>query len=90
MEREPNNPLNTREFTARWHGIVEEHVVPNLAAVLPRLTSQAAGPITSDLWDGLARHLAHALQIASSPSGGVQGALDYLQQMAEAGPGKSP
>ena len=90
MEREPNNSLNTREFTAKWHGIVEEHVVPSLAAVLPRLTDQSAGPITSDHWDGLARHFAHALQIAASPSGGVQGALDYLQQVADTGPGKSP
>lgn len=90
MEREPKNPLSTREFTAKWHGIVEEHVVPSLADILPRLTAQTAGSIPSVHWDGLARHLAHALQIAASPSGGVQGALDYLQQMADTGTGKSP
>jgi hypothetical protein len=84
MEREQDHPLNTREFTARWHDIVEEHVVPSLAAVLPRLmagtTSTQVGP---EQGDGLARHLAHALQVAASSPGGVQAAVEYLQQVAD-------
>jgi hypothetical protein len=87
MEREPNHPLNTREFTTKWHGIVEEHVVPSLAAILPRLmTGAASDNVPAERWDDLARHLAHALQIAST-SGGAQAAVDYLQQIAGPPPG---
>jgi hypothetical protein len=90
MEREPNHPLNTREFTAKWHDIVEEHVVPSLAAVLPRLmTGGASENVPAERWEDLARHLAHALQIAST-SGGAQAAVDYLQQMAKMSPGDPP
>ncbi len=83
MEREQDHPLNTREFTARWHDIVGEHVVPSLAAVLPTLvagtTPTQVGP---EQWDGLARHLTHAFQVAASSPGGVQAAVEYLQQVA--------
>ena len=87
MEREQDHPLNTREFTARWHGIVEEHVVPSLAAVLPRLMAGTTPPqVGAEQWDGLARHLAHALQVAASSPGGTQAAVEYLQQVADQSP----
>jgi hypothetical protein len=90
MDREQDNPLNTREFTAKWQNIVEEHVVPSLAAVLPRLmTGTASEPVSQEHWDGLARRLAHALQVAASPSGGVHAAVEYLQQMADTTSGES-
>jgi hypothetical protein len=90
MEREPNHPLNTREFTAKWHDIVEEHVVPSLAAALPRLmTGTTSESVRTEQWEGVARHLAHALQVAASSSGGVQAAVEYLQQMAGTPPGES-
>lgn len=91
MEREPDQPLNTREFTAKWHDIVEEHVVPSLSAVLPRLmTGSTSENVRPERWEALARHLAHALQIAASSSGGVQAAIEYLQLMASTPPGESP
>ena len=90
MEREPDHPLNTREFTAKWHDIVEEHVVPDLATVLPRLVkgtmSQDGRP---EQWEGLSRHLVHALQVAASASGGVQAAVEYLRQVANTEQGES-
>ena len=90
MEREPNQPLNTREFTAKWHDIVEEHIVPSLAAVLPQLMTGATSEnVRTEQWEGLARQLAHALQVAASSSGGVQAAVEYLQQMANTAPGES-
>jgi sulfur transfer protein SufE len=90
MEREPNHPLNTREFTAKWHDIVEAHVVPSLATVLPRLiTGTKSESIRAEQWEVLARELAHALQVAASSSGGVQAAVEYLQQVADTPPGES-
>ena len=90
MEREQDHPLNTREFTARWHDIVEGHVVPGLTAVLPRLIAGAtSGGVGPEQWDGLARHLAHALQVADSSQGGVQAAVEYLQQVADQSSGGS-
>ena len=81
---EPLYPaLNTREFIAKWHSAVEKHLVTELADILPRL---AAGPRGGDLgsehYAVLAHHLAYALQVAGSSSGGVQAALDYLKQAA--------
>jgi uncharacterized protein YejL (UPF0352 family) len=84
MKRESDHPLNTREFTAKWHDIVEEHVVPDLVALLPRLVTGASSrQIDPEQWDALARRFAHALQVAASSPGGVQAAVDYLQQIAD-------
>ena len=90
MEREQDHPLTTREFTARWHDIVEEHVVPSLAAVLPRLLpGTTSDQVGREQWDGLARQLAHALQVAASSPGGVQAAVEYLHQLADQSSGGS-
>jgi hypothetical protein len=83
MDREPDHLLDTREFTAKWHNIVEEHVVPTLATVLPRLMPDASSEnVSPQQWETLARQVAHALQLAGNPAGGVQAAVDYLQHMA--------
>ena len=87
MEQEPDHPLNTREFVSKWHNIVEEHVVPELAAILPRLVeTDASANVRAEQCDRLARHLAHALQVAASSPGGVRAAVEYLQQVATPGP----
>ncbi|MEA2713211.1 MAG: hypothetical protein QOK27_1172 [Gemmatimonadales bacterium] len=81
--KEPHYPaLNTKEFIAKWHSALEQHLITELAEILPRL---AAAPRGSDLgaeqYAALAHHLAYALQVAgNSGSGGVQEALAYLKQ----------
>ena len=83
--KEPHYPaLNTKEFIAKWHSALEQHLIAELAEILPRL---AGAPRGSDLgteqYAALAHHLAYALQVAGSPgSGGVQEALTYLKQAA--------
>ena len=79
---EPLYPaLNTREFIAKWHSALEQHLITELAEILPRL---AAAPRGSDLgaeqYAALAHHLAYALQVAGSSSDGLQAALTYLKQ----------
>ena len=83
--KEPHYPaLNTKEFIAKWHSALEQHLTAELAEILPRL---AGAPRGSDLgteqYTELAHHLAHALEVAgNSGSGGVQAALTYLKQAA--------
>ena len=90
MEKESDHPLNTREFTAKWHDIVEDHVVPDLAGVLPRLVTGAVSQdVRPEAWESLARQLVHALQVAASSSGGVQAAVEYLRQVANRAQGES-
>ena len=81
---EPHYPaLNTKEFIAKWHSALEQHLTAELAEILPRL---AGAPRGSDLgteqYTVLAHHLAHALEVAGNSGGGVQGALTYLKQAA--------
>jgi hypothetical protein len=80
--KEPYYPaLNTQEFIAKWHSALEQHLIAELAEILPGL---AGAPRGSDLgaeqYAALAHHLAYALQVANSDSGGVQAALTYLKQ----------
>lgn len=80
--QEPTYPaLNTREFIAKWHSAVERQLISELSDILSQLT---AAPGRSDLSPeqstALAHHLAYALQVAASPSGGIQAALSYLKQ----------
>ena len=81
---EPLYPaLNTREFIAKWHSAVEKHLVAELADLLPRLAAAPrGGDPGTEQHAALAHHLAYALQVAGSPSGGVQAALTYLKQVA--------
>ena len=40
---EPHYPaLNTKEFIAKWHSALEQHLIAELAEVLPRLAHRAA------------------------------------------------
>jgi hypothetical protein len=78
VSHEPHPPRDTKEFVAGWQTIVEEHVVSDLAAALRKLAAaESAAP------EILARHLAHALQVAAGPTGSVQAAVQYLGEVAE-------
>jgi hypothetical protein len=78
MKPEPHLPRNTKEFTAGWQNIVEEHLAGDLAAALQKLA--ASGPSGTE---ALARHVTHALQVAASPTGSVQAAVHYLCEVAD-------
>ena len=82
MEETPFPALNTREFVARWHSVVEEHLVVELTHILRDLAAAEPGGLEpgAEPSVGLARHVAYALQVAGSSNGGVQAALQYLQQ----------
>jgi hypothetical protein len=83
MEKETYPALNTREFVAKWHSVVEEHLVAELADLLPALTAEAGGDsIGREQCALLSRHFAYALQVAGSDSGGLQAAVEYLRQAA--------
>lgn len=83
MEEPLYPPLNTREFVAKWHNVVEKHLLTELADVLPRLAAAPRGTgLGAEQYAALAHHLAYALQVAGSSSGGVQAALTYLKEAA--------
>ena len=79
---EPQYPaLNTREFIAKWHSALEQHLIAELAEVLPRLVGAPRGSdLGTEQYAALAHHLAYALQVAGSSSDGLQAALTYLKQ----------
>ena len=80
---EPHYPaLNTKEFIAKWHSALEQHLIAELSDILPRLVGAPRGSdLGTEQYATLAHHLAYALQVAGSPgSGGVQEALTYLKQ----------
>jgi hypothetical protein len=77
MNQEPHPPLDTKEFVAGWKNIVEEHVGSDLASALRKLAAGDPGGT-----EALARHVTHALQVAASPTGGVQAAVHYLCEVA--------
>jgi hypothetical protein len=77
MMQEPQPHLDTKEFVAGWQHIVEEHVVSDVAAALHKLAVSEPGGTAA-----LARHVAHALQLAAGPTGSVQAAVHYLCEVA--------
>jgi hypothetical protein len=79
MADDPVPPLNTREFVTRWSSAVEEHLVNELADILHQLVPAGLSP---EQCSTLARHLAHALQEAGSPGGGIHAAMQYLHEAA--------
>lgn len=84
--QEPTYPaLNTREFIAKWHSAVEKQLVSELADILPQLTgAPGRSDLSTEQSKALAHHVAYALQVAGSPSGGIQAAVSYLKQATEA------
>jgi hypothetical protein len=83
MDEQTYPALNTREFVARWHNIVEEHLVTELANLLRPLAGESSGnTLGPEQCAALSRHFAYALQVAGSDSGGVQAAVEYLRQAA--------
>ena len=82
MEEETYPALNTREFVAKWHSIVEEHLVTQLEDVLRPLAGSSGDKISPEQSAALSRHFAYALQVAGSSRGGVKAAVEYLRQAA--------
>jgi hypothetical protein len=89
MEDAPRAPLNTREFVARWQGIIEEHFVDKLADSLGHLAAaRPGGPmLEQEQCRMMAHHVVQALYVAASSSGGVPDAVQYLVQVAAEGEG---
>jgi len=85
MDDAPRTPLTTREFVVRWTNILEEHFAGKLAESLGKLaaTRPDGPPLTPEQWTALARHVARALHVAASSTGGVQDAVHYLAQVAD-------
>ena len=77
MNQEPRPPRDTKEFVAGWQNIVEAQVVSDLTVALPKLAVSEPDGTTA-----LARHVAHALQLAASPAGSLQAAVRYLCEAA--------
>ena len=81
MEKQTYPALNTREFVAKWHSVVEEHLVTELAGLLRPLAAESSGnTLGPEQCAALSRHFAYALQVAGSDSGGLQAAVEYLRQ----------
>jgi hypothetical protein len=82
---EPNtHARTTAEYAITWQAIVEDHLSDELVDSLRRLTwaSWGVGMAEREIGVALAHHLAHALRVAASPSGGVQPSVDYLRWAA--------
>jgi hypothetical protein len=84
METQAGPALNTREFVAKWHSIVEQSLVTELAELVGPLTGASGTPPGPEQCAALSRHFAYALQVAGSDSRGVQAAIEYLRQAARA------
>ena len=83
MEKQTYPALNTREFVAKWHTIVEENLVTELADLIRPLAAESSGStLGPEQCAALSRHFAYALQVAGSDSGGLQAAVEYLRQAA--------
>ena len=74
----------TAEHAITWQAIVEDHLSNELVDSLRRLTwaSWGVGLAEREIGVALAHHLAHALRVAASPSGGVQPSVEYLRSVA--------
>ncbi|HSB54450.1 MAG TPA: hypothetical protein VLD58_08840 [Gemmatimonadales bacterium] len=87
MDDVPHPPLTTREFAVRWHTLVEEHSVQRLTGSLSRLAPVPPGSasLAPQQYTMMAGCILHALQVAASPSGGVEEAVRYLVQLGTEG-----
>lgn len=86
MEQQSSPSATTGEYVTRWQTIAEDHLFSELAKSLRRLAGidpTAGGPGPEQV-AALAYHLAHALRIAASASGGVREAVEYLHWVAAA------
>jgi hypothetical protein len=86
MDHDPRPCVTTREYVTQWQTIVEDHLFSALAKSLRQLAGidpTAGGPGPEQV-AALAYHLAHALRVAASSTGGVQASVEYLQWAAAA------
>ncbi len=84
MEPNPHPAGTTAEYAITWQAIVEDHLSDELVDSLRRLTWAAwgVGLAEREIGVALAHHLAHALRVAASPSGGVRPSVEYLRSAA--------
>ena len=84
MEPNAHPARTTAEYAITWQAIVEDHLSDELVDCLRRLTwaSWGVGLAEREIGVALAHHLAHALRVAASPSGGVQPSVEYLRSAA--------
>ena len=86
MGHDDRSRVTTGEYVIRWQTIVQDHLFSELAKSLrqlARIDPSAGGPGPEQV-AVLAYHLAHALQVAASSSGGVQASVEYLRWAAAA------
>jgi hypothetical protein len=86
MDETRRPPENTREFVAMWHAVTEEHLVHKLTAILRQLSREGAEgtELGEPQAARLAQHVVRALQVAGSPQGGVDAAVQYLSEVGAA------
>ena len=87
MEDAPRRPEDTREFVAMWQAVTDEHLAHKLATILEELMRRdpSTRAIGAEQCAVLAPHVLRALQVASSPGGGVHAAVQYLAGLVGGG-----
>ena len=80
MDEGPGLPANTREFMAMWNTVTADHLSLKLSGALQQLATRVPGaPRLDEAAAGaLAPLLVRALQVAASPEGGVNAAVQFL------------
>jgi len=87
MDDTSRGRINTSEFAARWHTIIDEQFVSKVADSLGQLAAaQPGGPTLQPAQCRMmAQHIVQALHVAATSTGGVQDAVQYLVQVAAEG-----
>lgn len=82
MDEAPGQAANTREFMAMWNTVTADHLSHKLAGVLQQLAARVPGAPALDEAGAraLAPLLVRALQVATSPEGGVHAAVQFLAE----------
>jgi hypothetical protein len=86
MDNDSRPRVTTGEYLTQWQTIADDHLFSELAKSLrqlARIDPTAGGPGPEQV-AALAYHLAHALRVAASSSGGLQASVEYLQWVAAA------
>jgi hypothetical protein len=82
MDEEIRPPGDTREFMAMWNSVTADHLSHKLSGVLQQLSARLPDtPMLDEAQAGaLSPPLVRALQVAASPEGGVQAAVQFLAE----------
>ena len=92
MDHSSQPRVTTSEYLAKWQTIVEDRLFSELAKSLRQLaaTDSRAGCPGPEQVAALAYHLAQALRVAASSSGGLQASVEYLRLAAAASAKNGP